>query len=449
MPSPTTYEKIKSLEISAFELKSLMGWPDPVVEDYINMARSFLTISQIIDSLIDKKLEDIPTDFEDNSVVFIKDGYPKEANDNFYYDVDLGYLGLFSDIGRQLRIGYSGIKYSDFQVGSSGDLHIYASGGSVFLDNYTTNGFLKASGANGKIVIDTTAYLPASSYKVNDGTAQGQFIFWDATAGKWTYTETGELFWDDTNKRVGVGTSNPSAILNIKAGTASAGTAPIKLTSGTLLTTPEAGALEYLTNVFYIRGSDGLNVAQKVQGGSGHFGDASNYASIGTTGNLSFNGSARIAWTKYTANSVNITTGGTDASSVVANLQTENDGNIFHLDEAAATPGLDFYVEFTNVTAFNWVRIRGNYVGSATHAIGVLLYDWASAAWRHKECLQSMAYNTTAQQEVICNSSFFVASSVNYIGSGGDIGKVRIRFVHPMAGNNSHDIYLDSVELYQ
>ena len=45
---------------------------------------------------------------------------------------------------------------------------------------------------------------------------------------------------------VGIGMTNPTARLHLPAGTASASTAPLKLTTGTLLTTPEAGAIEYL-----------------------------------------------------------------------------------------------------------------------------------------------------------------------------------------------------------
>jgi hypothetical protein len=60
---------------------------------------------------------------------------------------------------------------------------------------------------------------------------------------------------------VGIGMTTPTAKLHLEAGTATAGTAPLKFTSGTLLNTPEAGTLEYLTNQFYIRGTDGLSVA--------------------------------------------------------------------------------------------------------------------------------------------------------------------------------------------
>jgi len=53
---------------------------------------------------------------------------------------------------------------------------------------------------------------------------------------------------------VGVGTSSPTAFLHIKAGTATASTAPLKLTSGVNLTTPETGAIEYNgTNLFFTR----------------------------------------------------------------------------------------------------------------------------------------------------------------------------------------------------
>jgi hypothetical protein len=45
--------------------------------------------------------------------------------------------------------------------------------------------------------------------------------------------------------KIGMGISTPSATLNIKAGSATAGTAPIKLTAGPLLTTPEDGTFEY------------------------------------------------------------------------------------------------------------------------------------------------------------------------------------------------------------
>ena len=59
------------------------------------------------------------------------------------------------------------------------------------------------------------------------------------------YTGGGERMRIDTSGNVGIGTSSPSALVTIGAGTASANSAPLKFTSGTNLTTPEAGAVEY------------------------------------------------------------------------------------------------------------------------------------------------------------------------------------------------------------
>lgn len=50
---------------------------------------------------------------------------------------------------------------------------------------------------------------------------------------------------------IGIGVPAPTASLHIKPGTASAGTAPLKLTDGPLLTTVEPGAIEYKDHTFY------------------------------------------------------------------------------------------------------------------------------------------------------------------------------------------------------
>ena len=55
----------------------------------------------------------------------------------------------------------------------------------------------------------------------------------------------------DPYGRVGIGTTAPTAYLHIKAGTATAGNAPLKLSAGPLLTAPEPGAIEYKGHTFY------------------------------------------------------------------------------------------------------------------------------------------------------------------------------------------------------
>ena len=56
--------------------------------------------------------------------------------------------------------------------------------------------------------------------------------------------------------KVGIGVTSPTAYLHLKAGTATAGTAPEKFTNGVLLTAPEAGAVELATE-FYDTNSAG------------------------------------------------------------------------------------------------------------------------------------------------------------------------------------------------
>lgn len=49
----------------------------------------------------------------------------------------------------------------------------------------------------------------------DDGTVQGQMKFWDATLNIWVPTETSELVWDDTNKRLGINRPSPTSTLDV------------------------------------------------------------------------------------------------------------------------------------------------------------------------------------------------------------------------------------------
>jgi hypothetical protein len=57
--------------------------------------------------------------------------------------------------------------------------------------------------------------------------------------------------------KVGIGTTAPTAVLHLKAGTATASTAPLKFTSGVSLTNAEAGAMEYTTDDLFFTISTG------------------------------------------------------------------------------------------------------------------------------------------------------------------------------------------------
>src|ERR1700749_1382465 len=64
------------------------------------------------------------------------------------------------------------------------------------------------------------------------------------TTNRWAFYQEGATDKNYFAGVIGIGQTSPTARLHIAAGTATAGTAPIKLTSGTNLTTAETGAFE-------------------------------------------------------------------------------------------------------------------------------------------------------------------------------------------------------------
>lgn len=62
------------------------------------------------------------------------------------------------------------------------------------------------------------------------------------------YTEKMRIM---SNGRVGIGTATPTAVLHLKAGTATANTSPLKFTSGATMSIAEAGSVEFLTDAYY------------------------------------------------------------------------------------------------------------------------------------------------------------------------------------------------------
>lgn len=61
-----------------------------------------------------------------------------------------------------------------------------------------------------------------------------------------------------SKKQIGINVVNPSARLHLAAGTTSAGTAPIKIVTGALMTTPENGAIEFDGTNLFLTSSTGV-----------------------------------------------------------------------------------------------------------------------------------------------------------------------------------------------
>lgn len=115
-------------------------------------------------------------------------------------------------------------------------------------------------GGSSQLVVGSTVSvdLPGVTMLLNGASAPGGggLLLSSQTGpvafGKGTALATSEFArFDNTTGNFGLGITSPTAYLHIKAGTATSGTAPIKLTSGTNLTTPEAGAIEFNGTHFY------------------------------------------------------------------------------------------------------------------------------------------------------------------------------------------------------
>jgi len=73
----------------------------------------------------------------------------------------------------------------------------------------------------------------------------------DGTWGTWLNAFLSREHYNNDNGGTGTTDSGGHQNITVRAGTTAAGTAPIKLTSGPLMNTPEAGAIEFLTDKLY------------------------------------------------------------------------------------------------------------------------------------------------------------------------------------------------------
>jgi hypothetical protein len=153
----------------------------------------------------------------------------------------------------------------------------------------------------------TAPLIVASGGGTVGGVKLGNFESSDADrTNKWTFgrenTSTGDfiLVLNGSEKvrvdlagKLGVGIV-PTAVLHLKAGTASANTAPLKLTSGTNLGTPEDGVLEYDgSHLSFTIGSTRNQLdAQGTSGTSGSSGSSGTSGIDGTSGTSGVDGSS-------------------------------------------------------------------------------------------------------------------------------------------------------------
>jgi hypothetical protein len=213
------------------------------------------------------------TVFTQGSVVFAgAAGVYSQDNANFGWKDANTYL----NIGPALNLTNFPNTWASF-IGTSGsnnyaqviaqDLNANGQGGFVVGGDNMTNSthygqiFMNGSGSsvnrgpaniyfsnpNAMSIYSTDAELDIGTGMVTAGTPAGLINFY--VDGSTTPTMT------LINGKVGIGAVAPTAVLHLKAGSATANTSPLKFTSGTNLTTAEAGSMEYDgTTLFFTNG---------------------------------------------------------------------------------------------------------------------------------------------------------------------------------------------------
>ncbi len=133
------------------------------------------------------------------------------------------------------------------------------------------------------------------------------------------------------------------------------------------------------------------------------------------------------------ADSVELTAG--SSSDSVSDLQTIYDGNNYHIDEIAGTPGFDLIITFINVLRFSKIAYSAYYAGSATHWVEMQLYNYETGAWE--------TY-TTIEDSNGMNYRFFDTTDFEQHVKKGE---VKMRFCHVPSGTGAHDFYIDYAAL--
>lgn len=137
-------------------------------------------------------------------------------------------------------------------VAATGYVGIHIDPPQIFLHvNGSASGTLPAN--SGTVATGTVRIMEAGSVCMDFGASPNSpFPGWIQVHEKSNQAINYALALQPNGGGVGIGLFAPTASLHLPAGTAAASTAPLKFTSGTVLTTPEAGTIEYDGTDFYL-----------------------------------------------------------------------------------------------------------------------------------------------------------------------------------------------------
>lgn len=182
--------------------------------------------------------------------LYLETGIPTAASSGSIYIKTAKAAGSEGVPGQLYLISGDGTnKYET--GGNGGNINITpGSGGGL------TGGTNRKGGNGANINLTSGAGANASGGTTNTGGNSGNITLDIGASGTGATANgtVGYVLLAPTRGNVGVGLTVPTAVLHIKAGTASVASAPLKFTSGTVNTAAETGAVEYDgTNLFFTR----------------------------------------------------------------------------------------------------------------------------------------------------------------------------------------------------
>lgn len=148
------------------------------------------------------------------------------------------------------RFEFKGPGDNDIQITSANpnppNLIFYNTGGSLAAPTNLANngeiGALIVKTHDGNNIVENGGFRFYMDGIATPGSSPSKFVITTTPQGSNTQQQRISV---RSNGNVGFSEQNPTATLHVRAGTASANSAPLKFTSGTNLSTPEAGAMEY------------------------------------------------------------------------------------------------------------------------------------------------------------------------------------------------------------
>ncbi|QNJ99039.1 hypothetical protein [Constantimarinum furrinae] len=196
-----------------------------------------------------------------------KDG-SNESGDQYIYATQAKLLGTDMVITDDGRIGFGtddpverfefrGPGDNDFQITSANtnppNFILYNTGGTIDVPTALATdqeiGALVIKTHDGTGVKENGGFRFYMDGTPAPGSVPSKFVI--STTPNGTTSQRERIIVRSTGN-VGISESNPTATLHLRAGTATAGSAPLKFTAGTNLGTPEAGTVEYDgTNLYF------------------------------------------------------------------------------------------------------------------------------------------------------------------------------------------------------